>query len=256
MEYTPIHNRFWSDGWVRGLNALDRYLFLYLLTNGRGHPTGIYELPLDLMAAESGIDEKDLRNSMLSRLEPKIFYKEGWVIIKNWPNHRVSDSPKVLTGLRNSFNQLPQNIQKIAIQHGYPIDTLSIHIPVSPIRIDKIRTDENKKAILGKIAPSEITRVNTTTDGEEIPPKKKYARRGSPVWELREQLYKTLEADTGQAPTPNLGDYTRIDAALKAGLSEKDVVQMFEDALADRKIRTVREAFSDRQIDIYKQDNL
>lgn len=141
MSYTPVQNRFWSDGWVRGLNALDRYLFLYLLTNGRASLTGIYELPIDLMASESGIDEKDLRLSMLQRLEPKIYYKEGWVIIVNYPNHRVSNSPKLLAGIRKSFDELPKKIQEIALSYRYPIDTICIHIRVSRNRIDKNRID-------------------------------------------------------------------------------------------------------------------
>lgn len=148
MSYTPIQNRFWSDNWVRGLNALDRYLFLYLLTNGRAVLTGIYELPLDMMASESGIDEKDLTNSMLQRLEPKVFYKNGWVIIKNYPNHRVSNSPKLITGIIKSFEALPPNIQELAISYGYPIDTLYIHIDnrIDKNRIDKNNTSEDKSS--------------------------------------------------------------------------------------------------------------
>ncbi len=143
MSYTPVQNRFWSDGWVRQLNALDRYLFLYLLTNGRGNLTGIYELPLDLMAAECGIDDKDLRLSMLTRLEPKVFYKDGWVIMVNYLKHRVSDSPKYLTGISNQFNELPVHVQEIARSLGYPIDTVTIG---NRIRIDKIRKDTGANA--------------------------------------------------------------------------------------------------------------
>ena len=165
MGYTPIQERFWSDGWIRQLNALDRYLFLYLLTNGRSNLTGVYELPLDLMAAECGIDEKDLRMSMLNRLEPKIYYKEGWVIIKNFLNHRVSDSPKYLTGIRNQFDELPKHIQEISISIGYPIDTLSIP---NRIRQDKIRQDISEPKV----------RVESFIPGkEDAEARPKYARK-------------------------------------------------------------------------------
>ncbi len=141
MTYTPIQNRFWSDGWVRQLNALDRYLFLYLLTNGRAKLTGVYELPLDMLASESGIDEKDLRLSMLNRLEPKVYYKEGWVIIINYLNHRVSNSPKLLAGINKEFEELPKKIQEIALSYGYPIHTVSIPNSVSRNRIEENRRD-------------------------------------------------------------------------------------------------------------------
>lgn len=137
MEYTPIHSRFWSDGWVRELNALDRYLFLYLLTNGRAKLTGIYELPLDLMASESGIDAKDLRLSMLQRLEPKIYYKEGWVIIINYPKHRIGGGHKYNQGVKANYEELPEKIRALSKSFGYPIDTLSIEYQRFPTILDK-----------------------------------------------------------------------------------------------------------------------
>lgn len=112
--------------------------------------TGIYELPLDLMASESGIDQKDLTMSMLHRLEPKIFYKEGWVIIKNYPNHRVSDSPKLISGILNAFQELPPQIRELSKSLGYPIDTLSIHINN---RIDKNRIDTSEVRTSRSIVP-------------------------------------------------------------------------------------------------------
>jgi hypothetical protein len=88
------------------------------------------------MASESGIDEKDLRLSMLQRLEPKIYYKEGWIIMVNFLKHRVSDSPKYLMGIQKQFAELPKHIQEMAISYGYPIHTVCIPIP---IRQDKIK---------------------------------------------------------------------------------------------------------------------
>lgn len=139
MSYTPVQNRFWSDGWVRQLNALDRYLFLYLLTNGRAGRTGIYELPIDLMAAECGIDEKDLRLSMLNRLEPRIFYKEGWIIIVNYQKHFIGDGPKFWAGVGSAFRELPEKIQVLAKDIGYPTDRLSIPYSRFSNRIEENR---------------------------------------------------------------------------------------------------------------------
>lgn len=164
MTYTPVHNRFWSDGWVRGLNALDRYLFLYLLTNGRARLTGIYELPLDLMAAESGIDEKDLKNSMLNRLEPKIFYREGWVIIINYPKHHIAGGHKFNQGLKSQFEEIPRKIQDISKGYGYPIDTLSMEYLHFPDRIEENR-------IIPANADFEIKEVRVDKEGREKTPK-------------------------------------------------------------------------------------
>ncbi len=159
MSYTPVQNRFWSDGWIRQLNALDRYLFLYLLTNGRAGLTGIYELPLDLLAAECGIDEKDLRLSMLIRLEPKVYYKEGWVIMVKYLNHRVSNSPDYIRGIRKAFGELPTHIQELARKCGYDIDTLPRPSPHQGT-IDKNRREEN------------ISATRTVSEEDEEKPKK------------------------------------------------------------------------------------
>lgn len=140
MNYTPVHNRFWSDGWVRQLNALDRYLFLYLLTNGRALLTGIYELPLDLMASESGIDQRDLQ-VMLSRLEPKVYYREGWVILINYPKHHIGGGHKFNQGIKAQFNEIPPKIRDLAKGYGYPIDTLSMGYKHFPNRIEENRLD-------------------------------------------------------------------------------------------------------------------
>ena len=168
MEYTPIHSRFWSDGFVRQLNALDRYLFLYLLSNGRAKLSGIYELPLDLMASESGIDEKDLRLSMLQRLEPKIFYREGWVIIVNYPKHRIGGGNKYAQGVKANFEELPSKIQALAESIGYPIHTLSIGYQRFPTILDKTRLNKKRIDTSVATAPQDF---NFTSDTEE-PPKK------------------------------------------------------------------------------------
>ena len=83
-----INTRLWNDGWVREkLNPLDRLVFIYLLTNEHTNISGIYELPISTMSFETGIEKEELNKSMLPRLEPKVFYKKGWVILINFLKH-------------------------------------------------------------------------------------------------------------------------------------------------------------------------
>lgn len=150
------------------MNALDRYLFIYLLTNGRAGLTGIYELPLDLMGSESGIDARDLSGVMLLRLEPKVFYKEGWIIITNFVKHHLGDGPLFLRGVSNEFQKVPPKIQAIAIDYGYPLDRVSI--PYASNRTDKIRIDI--PALSAKDAEP-IIEVREDSEGREKPAKSK-----------------------------------------------------------------------------------
>ena len=69
-----IDTRFWHDNFIReNLNPLDRYLFLYFLTNDKTSICGIYELPMSMMASETGL-EREMLTKMLKRLKGKIDY--------------------------------------------------------------------------------------------------------------------------------------------------------------------------------------
>jgi len=106
-----IDTRFWHDSWIRKLNALDRYLFLYLISNDKCSFCGIYELPASTMAYECGIDEHDLETSMLPRLEPKVYYRDGWVYLPNFKKHHVSDESKnSLKGYENALKEVPDRV--------------------------------------------------------------------------------------------------------------------------------------------------
>lgn len=109
-----IDTRIWSDSWVRKLNALERYLFIYFLTNDKCTFCGIYELPLSIVAFETGIDENDLENAMLPKLEPKVFYRKGWVYLSNFRKYHVSDKSKnSITGYNTALSEIPKEIMDI-----------------------------------------------------------------------------------------------------------------------------------------------
>lgn len=104
-----VNTRFWSDGFVVDhLNALDRYLFLYLLTNERTNLIGIYELSLRTAAFETGIEKEDLAK-MLVRLSPKVEYFDGWVYIRQFTSHQQSN-PSVDKGIMREFFALPEYV--------------------------------------------------------------------------------------------------------------------------------------------------
>ncbi len=123
-----INTRFWNDNWIREINPLDRYLFLYILTNEYTNISGIYELPLSTMAYGSGLDERDLIKTMLPRLEPRVYYKDGWVIITNFLKHQHLKSKTVLIGIKSQLIGVPADVILFAkdIGYGYGIDTIWI----------------------------------------------------------------------------------------------------------------------------------
>lgn len=103
-----INTKFWSDGFVSELNPLDRYLFLYFLTNEHTNIAGIYELPLKTISFETGI-ELDMLKKMLKRLNGKVIYIDGWVYVKNFAKHQaVNDS--IIKGIEVARKSIPQEI--------------------------------------------------------------------------------------------------------------------------------------------------
>ena len=103
-----INTKFWSDGWIVNLNPLDKYLFLYFLTNEHTNICGIYELPIRIIARESGINDEMVKK-MLKKMGDKIAYIDGWVGIKNFLKHQKS-SGNVKIGIENGLNEVPKEI--------------------------------------------------------------------------------------------------------------------------------------------------
>lgn len=114
-----INTRFWNDSWIREINPLDRYLFIYLLTNEYTNISGIYELPLVTMAFGTGIDERELEKTMLPKLQPKVFYKSGWVILTNFLKYQHLNSKTVVAGIRKQLTGVPSDVILHAKEVGY-----------------------------------------------------------------------------------------------------------------------------------------
>lgn len=115
---------FWNDSWVRKLNALDRYAFLYFLTNPHTTWCGIYELDISMAAFESGIDERDLEKSILPRLSPRILFVDGWICVRNWYKYHASNLPGVTKGVAEALKEVPEEIRlKMDTLLAYPLTT-------------------------------------------------------------------------------------------------------------------------------------
>jgi hypothetical protein len=129
-----INTKFWSDNYIVELDPLERYLFLYFLTNEHTNIAGIYELPIRVMAFETGLD-KEMLEKMLPRFEGKIFYIKGWIYIKNFAKHQKATSEKVKIGVDNVLSEVPSEIMakisQIDIKYKDSIDRVCIESELS-----------------------------------------------------------------------------------------------------------------------------
>ena len=104
-----VNTKFWSDTFISELNPLDRYLFLYFLTNEHTNIAGVYELPLKTVSFETGL-EIDMLKKMLKRLIGKVVYIDGWICIKNFQKHQSTESEKVKRVIEIEMSKIPDNI--------------------------------------------------------------------------------------------------------------------------------------------------
>jgi len=80
-----IKDSFRSDGWIEDLDPLERYLYLYLLTNEYVNCCGIYEIKTKRIAFETGLDNEMVKK-MIWRFQEaeKVFYNDWIILIVNF----------------------------------------------------------------------------------------------------------------------------------------------------------------------------
>jgi hypothetical protein len=121
-----VYSKIWEDNWFSAkLNPLDRYLFLYLLTNQSSTLCGIYEIPIKRIASDTGLDSRDLEEVYFPRLKDKMTYYEGWIYIHNWSKYHSEGSPKLQQGIKNDLKAVPRDIMEYFNKRIKGMDTLS-----------------------------------------------------------------------------------------------------------------------------------
>lgn len=210
-----ISTRFWSDNFVSNLEPLERYLFLYLLTNEHTNISGVYEAPLKTIAFESNLDQS-LILKILKKLETRVFYFEGWICMKNFTKHQSIGNPKIKTGIEEALKDVPQNILEKFISLGYPIDSLSIaHTYPSNNLIKHILNNKNSDLPKSLASPS--------------------IKENSPHKEIINYFYVEVKENKGFAPEINgYKDGKRLKECLKK-YSVKQLKDLIDYYLASEK---------------------
>ena len=117
---------FWEDNYTANLDPIEKLMFLYFLTNSSTSICGAYQITIKKIAVETGID-KDMVEKVLARFEKdgKVFYREGWIGIKNFIKHQNQRSPKIKKGIELYLEEVPENIKTLILNKTEGIDTLS-----------------------------------------------------------------------------------------------------------------------------------
>ena len=105
-----INTDFWRDEYIEDLDPLERYLYIYFLTNPLTNIAGIYKISIKRVAFETGL-EKEMVIKIIKRFEKanKIAFIEGYIIIKNFIKHQKVN-PNIQKGIDEILNKLPESV--------------------------------------------------------------------------------------------------------------------------------------------------
>jgi len=122
-----INTQFWRDSYISNLDPSEKLVFLYLITNPDTNISGIYQIPLKIIATDTGFD-KDMIIKILARFERdgKVKYENGWIALKNFIKNQNERSPQVIKGIENEMENAPERLKEwVASKKVEGIDTLS-----------------------------------------------------------------------------------------------------------------------------------
>lgn len=136
-DYRQIHTKIWGDEWFLNLNSDAKLLFIYLFSNQRSCLAGIYDIPLKVIAFETGLSEQRITELLQEfTRDAKAFYEDGHVWIPKLLMYNANNlaSIKIQAHIRNNISTIPEiPLKRRWIQYynsivapRYGIDTLSI----------------------------------------------------------------------------------------------------------------------------------
>ena len=117
-KHRYVNTKFWIDSYVSDLDPSEKLLFIYLITNGHTNISGVYEIPRKIIAIETGFDFTMI-GKIMDRLEAKIRYIDGFIVIKNFIKHQETGSGSVSTGIVNCLKELDPEFLKNIVSKGY-----------------------------------------------------------------------------------------------------------------------------------------
>lgn len=106
-----VDTKFWNDEYILNLLPDEKLLFIYFLTSPLTNISGLYECPIKVISLHTGFD-KDNLEVMLARFEPKIYYFNGWVYVRNFIKHQSSSSETVQKGIEEELAKTPPKVRK------------------------------------------------------------------------------------------------------------------------------------------------
>lgn len=109
-KHRIVKSDFWDDDYIVNLPVLERYLFLYLLTNEKTNILGIYEITLRRIEFDTSLDLEIIKPTLDKFAEKdKIHYIDQYILMVNFHKHQ-NPSGTMVTGIKKLLNNLPKEV--------------------------------------------------------------------------------------------------------------------------------------------------
>ena len=152
-----VNTTFWRDEYVASLDPSEKLLFIYLLTCPDTTIAGIYQLPIKIIAVDTGLD-KDMVCKILERFknDGKVLYRDGWVAIKNFIKHQ-SVNPSVQGGIERELLSVPESMRAF-VDTGCIQAVPSLSNPdIYKIKLSKVFVEPTESEVQSYLATRSIT---------------------------------------------------------------------------------------------------
>ena len=97
-KYRQVHISFWQDPFIEELEPMQKYFYLYFMTNSKTTQCECFEISNKLIKYETGLSQKEIKEFIeLFTENKKIVYSADTneFLILNWLKHNSFKSPKV-----------------------------------------------------------------------------------------------------------------------------------------------------------------
>ena len=239
-----IDTSFWDDTWVQELDPSEKLLYIYLLTNPLTNIAGIMELTVKRICFDTGFNP-DTVTHILRKFEEakKVFKKDNYIIIRNFPKHQQLKSENVIKGIAAILSKLPDDLlcyleeidyqfdikgtfDTLGIPYTYPSNYLNLN---SDLNSDL--KSEEKKVFKTKKQPLKYRE-----------PENDFERVEKTYLKLWDSLYANKKVVTPE-PLITSSTWKKI-RALEKGLFENQIT-----------VNTIQEAILKAEFDPFVQNN-
>lgn len=258
--FRMVNTRIWNDTFVNNLDPSEKLLFVYLLTNEHTNYCGIYEIPVKVIAMETGLDASMIPK-ILAGFGNKVLYLNSWICVINFPKYQKGNLPKVRVGIENALRNIPKNVLQEAVDAGYPIDqSIANELSINCQSIDKAYKEKEKEKEKENNFVSRNGKLFVPDSEQTQEPKKKskYKKKEpseyTPSFRVESYFLEMCRKELQTEPLRSISGRKMINRALGRISEEqcKDKIQdWFSKSLPEQKLMRITHCFSDNEINGY-----